>query len=156
MKVIARFAALGLVVALLACTIAPSVTYDDAIAINAGRTDKGEIQAWTSELFEPFWKAHLEQVLNPCFEFVSESGPTNVRLVVLLAARSVSVPFAEGTPVPLSRCLSSSVTGLKWPSPPVEKLYVPIEINLRPPDPDSAAAEAEAIMDDLSRSNKSL
>jgi hypothetical protein len=162
MKALTSFATPGFLLALAACTTASSITYDEAVAINARRTDKGEVQGWTSKVFEPFWKAHLEQVLGSCFELVSKSEPSIVRLVVLLSARSVSVPFKEGTPAPLSRCMSSSVAELRWPIPPVETLYVPIEINFRPPDPAAVAAEAEAeaeaeaIMDAMSRSNKSL
>ena len=83
-------------------------------------------------------------------------APNAARLVIRLDQPRVTVPLSDGTPDTFAKCLSSSVQSLKWPQSPFRKLYLAVEVNSAPPDQSAATAEAEAIMDAMSRSNKSL
>jgi len=155
MTIVTRSIGPGLVVLLTACAVSPPITYEGAIAANAERADAEQAQEWATSVLGPFWDAHFPELLKSCVEPSAQDAPAKSRLVIRLDRQRVSVPLEEGSPDTFTKCLSSSVRSLKWPSSPFANLYFAVEINTKPPDPSAAGAEAEAIMD-MSRSNTSL
>jgi hypothetical protein len=156
MSLTTRFAAPGLFAVIAACSSSPPLTYEGAIAANARRPDAAQAQEWATSVLGPFWAAQMPDLLKSCLEPRSQDVPSVARLVIRLDRRRVSVPFEEGTSKTFTTCLSAAVQSLRWPQSPFEKLYLAVELNTKPPDPSAAAAEAEAIMDAMSRPNKSL
>ena len=156
MAVIARFIVTSVSVFLAACAARPPITYESAIAANAKRPDAAPAQEWATSVLSPFWDAQIAGLMEKCLDATSREVPTSSRLVIRLARRGVTVPFKDGAPASFASCLSSSVKSLTWPQSPFEGLYLAVEVNVEPPDPTAAAAEAEAILDAMSRSNTSL
>ena len=134
------------------CKASPP-TYDEAVKLTENIAHNVQAKEWVESVLTPFSNQHMEAVLHPCVEKLSE-GATAARFVVDVEAAPKSVVVYDDAPTPFSSCLKDRLQALEWPRAPKDVRYLPIHFNAhRPKD---GPQNADHAIKSITPSNKSL
>jgi hypothetical protein len=134
----------------------PQMTYQEAATAAETQAQDPAVAGWAQEALAPLFDKEYKALLESCFKSVSETEPTSARIVVILGPDGVAITSdPEGSEL-FTNCIANGLRSWNWPSPPKGAIYIPLTLNIRPPDPADANKAADEIIRDLSPSNKSL
>jgi hypothetical protein len=134
----------------------PRMSYQEAVVVAEAQSHDPAVVKWAQEILAPLFETEYKALLENCMKSVSAIEPTAARIVVILDRDRVAITVdPEGSEL-FSTCVADRLQRWNWPMPPKGAVYVPLELNARPPDPAEADKAAEQIIRDIAPTNKSL
>lgn len=106
------------------------------------------------EKVAPLFEQRFPELLETCVRLASEDEANAVRVIVILGVEDVAVVIDPAGSAEISNCVAEELRKWQWPIPP-RVMYMPLELNTRPPDPEEQGRDADRILRSIRPSNKS-
>lgn len=131
----------------------PDMSYQEAAAAAEVQAQDPALVKWAQDTLAPHVAEKVKELIVSCVKSASASEPTMARIVMMLRTDGVAVTFDKQGSISFSSCIAEGIKKLSWPTPPKDVVYLPLELNVRPSDPEDAKVADQEIRD-ISPSNK--